>query len=382
MWFVVVVAFPKATSVCKNLLSCHHRFSECRCDLSNVNKHVSHTFVSLFFSNFAVSFVSWDCVFIGIFMTLFCHVVQHHTSAVILELHLLSSSSACRTSLGFLHTPLLFFVLRILLFWCVFRFLKPSRVVWECVEAEDDSTRVSCVVWVGRWVVLCCLWSRMRAVPCRQLERARPLPCHSADNCWVQIYLSFNRAEKKKTQPHESQPLWLLSSFFLLLLLLISSSRCSPEYRFCILTFYWFHPLPLQRQSVFFYYYHVEKNGIRLTFFYVRWSPCIDFVVAKQCRRTSALTYTHYPWPRLLSVGHVFVSPLSLHSAKGGSNISTTTTSRLFTKCPSNVKRSCLNGAGDVDFFCWSSRHSCLAVRCLWSSSPPWVDCFAHSDDI
>lgn len=104
-----VVAFPKATSVCKNLLSCHHRFSECRCDLSNVNKHVSHTFVSLFSSNFVVSFVSWDCVFIGIFMTLFCHVVQHHTSAVILELHLLSSSSACRTSLGFLHTPLLFF---------------------------------------------------------------------------------------------------------------------------------------------------------------------------------------------------------------------------------------------------------------------------------
>lgn len=37
-------------------------------------------------------------------MTLFCHVVQHHTPAVILELHLLSSSSACRTSLGFFCT--------------------------------------------------------------------------------------------------------------------------------------------------------------------------------------------------------------------------------------------------------------------------------------
>lgn len=37
-------------------------------------------------------------------MTLFCHVIQHHTSAVILDVHLLSSSSACRTSLGFLHT--------------------------------------------------------------------------------------------------------------------------------------------------------------------------------------------------------------------------------------------------------------------------------------
>lgn len=157
--FVVNVAFF-ASSICAQkkcfiMLSCT-LYPECH--LSNVNKCVSRSFVSFFMIIISgiLWYFSWDSAFIGVFSRHFllscCRV--SYFSCYILELHLLWSSSTCRTFLGFFahtHTKRRCFLSSTsCCFDASFAFSSLLRLFesWWIV-GNDDSAHVCYFVWVG-----------------------------------------------------------------------------------------------------------------------------------------------------------------------------------------------------------------------------------------